>query len=63
MLLFWLAVWQLAALWLNSGLLLAGPVEVAGQLLNLLPTGAFWQRVAFSALRILRGFFLALVCG
>ncbi len=58
---FWLLVWQGASLALAATtggrmLLLASPVQALGRLLALAGTAAFWQAVAFSALRILGGF-------
>ena len=61
--LFWVAVWQIAAIWLGEDLLLVSPLAVFHELLRLLPTGAFWLRVGFSAARILAGFLLALAAG
>ncbi|MDE7361295.1 MAG: ABC transporter permease subunit [Oscillospiraceae bacterium] len=61
--LFWLAVWQLAALKLNSKILLVSPVEVLRRLIELVPTGEFWGSVLFSAGRILLGFILGLSAG
>ena len=60
----WLAIWQLAASALgHGGLFLATPVQTLSALGVLLPTAAFWQRIAFSALRILAGFLLAVAGG
>lgn len=61
---FWLLVWQGASMALAATtggrmLLLASPVQALGRLLALAGTGAFWQSVAFSSVRILGGFFLA----
>ncbi len=61
--LFWVAVWQLAAMALDQKILLASPVTTLETLVRLLPTGAFWLRVGFSAARILLGFFAALAAG
>ena len=64
--LFWVAVWQLAAFFVGRmglGFLLAGPVETLQVLAGMLPQGAFWGRIGFSAARILGGFALALVFG
>jgi NitT/TauT family transport system permease protein len=58
---FWLAVWQLAAWAIGQEVFLASPLRVAQVLVQLLPTAAFWQRVAFSSGRILLGFALGLV--
>lgn len=60
---FWLCVWQLASVWVGQRLLLASPLEVCRALAALLPTAAFWQRVGFSAARVLGGFFSALAAG
>lgn len=61
---FWVAVWQGLALWLgHGGLLLATPGQTVQALVQLVPMAEFWRRIAFSALRILTGFLLAMVCG
>lgn len=61
---FWVVVWQLAAMALgHGGLFLSTPVQTLQALVVQLPTAEFWHRIAFSALRILSGFVLALVCG
>ena len=60
----WVIVWQLAAMTLgHGGLFLAAPLQTLQALGLLLPTPAFWQRIAFSALRIVAGFVLAVVGG
>lgn len=61
--LFWVAAWQLFAMMLNQRILLASPVTTLQTLAKLVPTAAFWQRIGFSALRILAGFFSALAAG
>lgn len=61
--LFWVAVWQFGAMMIPQKFLLASPLETLETLAGLLPTAAFWQRVGFSALRILAGFFGALAAG
>ena len=61
--LFWLIVWQIAAVRLNSKILLVSPVDVVKRLCVLVPTGNFWRSVGFSATRILLGFALGLTCG
>ena len=61
--LFWLVVWQIAAMKINSKILLVSPVEVAGRLVRLVPTGEFWKSAAFSAGRILTGFALGMMAG
>ena len=60
----WVAVWQLAAVSLgHGGLFLATPIQTLQALAQLAPTAVFWQRIAFSALRILAGFLLAVLGG
>lgn len=54
-----LIVWQLAAALLDNELLLVGPAEVAGRLLELMATQEFWQAVGFTFSRISLGFLLA----
>ena len=61
--LFWLVIWQLAAMKINSGILLVSPIRVAGRLVKLLPTADFWASAAFSAGRILLGFAMGLTVG
>lgn len=59
----WLALWQLASLWVNQSVILAGPVEAFRALLTMGVTGEFWQTVAFTLLRIAGGFLLAFCAG
>ena len=54
-LIFWSAVWHLAALVLDNPLLLPGPVQVLRCMGNMVITAAFWQTAAVSMLRILLG--------
>lgn len=62
--LFWTVIWQLLAGVLgHNGLFLASPFETLWALAELLPTAEFWQRILFSALRILAGFVLAVAAG
>ena len=61
---FWLAVWQLAAMELaraypHGSLLLASPAAVLYRLGQLAVTAAFWQTVGWSAARIFGGFLLS----
>ena len=61
---FWVVVWQAVAMAIgHGGLFLATPLQTLEALGRLLPTTAFWQRIGFSALRILTGFVLAVVFG
>lgn len=60
----WGVVWQIAAMTLgHGGLFLATPLQTLTALGQLLPTAAFWHRIAFSALRIVAGFLLAVAGG
>lgn len=59
---FWLAVWQLAAVVIGQEVFLVSPLQAAGTLVQLLPQPDFWQRVGFSAGHILLGFLLGAVC-
>ncbi|WP_243424973.1 ABC transporter permease [Anaerotignum lactatifermentans] len=61
--LFWLAVWQAASMWIGQEILLVSPAAALYRLFFLAREGSFWQSVAFSAVRILGGFFLALLAG
>ena len=61
---FWLAVWQLAAMALaaaypHGALLLASPAAVVVRLGELWSTAAYWQTVCRSAARIFGGFLLS----
>ena len=60
--LFWLAVWQAAAMAIGQEVFLVSPVQALRCLLRLLPQADFWHRVEFSAGRILLGFGLGVVC-
>ena len=60
--LFWLAVWQAAAMVIGQEVFLVSPVQALETLLGLLPQGAFWQRIGYSSGRILLGFGLGAVC-
>lgn len=55
----WLIVWQLAAVLIDNGILMAGPWETLQTLSYLVLQENFWQSVAFSFSRIVGGF----LCG
>ena len=55
---FWLVVWQGAAMAIGQEVFLVSPLQAFGTLVQLLPQAEFWQRVAFSAGHILLGFAL-----
>lgn len=59
--LFWLTVWQLGALWVGNKIVLAGPIEVIKCFITNLFLPEFYKIALFSLLRIGLGFFTALV--
>ena len=60
----WLLVWQAAAMAVgHGGLLLPSPLDTLLALLRLVPTAGYWRRAAFSTVRILLGFALAVAGG
>ena len=56
--LFWIAIWQFASMYLKQEILLASPVSVIRKLFELIFSGNFWQSVGFSFVRIVTGFLL-----
>ncbi|MEA5050513.1 MAG: ABC transporter permease subunit [Oscillospiraceae bacterium] len=60
---FWLAVWQLAALWVGEPLFLPSPADVAKTFASLLAQPAFYAAVGNSFARITLGFLLAVAAG
>ena len=62
-LVFWSAVWYLAARLLDNPLLLPTPVQVLRCLGGMMVTAAFWQTAAVSTLRILLGVVCAIGLG
>ena len=61
--LFWIAIWQFASMYLKQEILLASPVSVVRKLFELIFSGNFWQSVGFSFVRIVTGFLLAMFLG
>ncbi|MCL1901708.1 MAG: ABC transporter permease subunit [Firmicutes bacterium] len=61
--LFWLVVWQLISLAINSVIILASPLQVAEALFELIQVLSFWLAVFSSLLRVVSGFLLALFFG
>ena len=59
----WLAVWQLAAWWVDAPILLVSPLTALKRLLELAFEAAFWRAVGFSVGRILLGFLLSALLG
>ena len=62
-LVFWTAVWYLAAMAMDNPLLLPAPLQVLRCLGNLMLTASFWQTVAVSIGRILLGIICAVFLG
>ncbi|MDD3334690.1 MAG: ABC transporter permease subunit [Eubacteriales bacterium] len=58
---FWLLVWQAAALWVNEPIFLVSPLAAIQRLFQLLGVPTFWQSVWFTLGRILLGFGLSLL--
>jgi NitT/TauT family transport system permease protein len=58
---FWLGVWQAAAVAIGQEVFLVSPVQAIGTLVELLPQAEFWKRIGFSAGRILLGFGLGVL--
>ena len=61
--LFWLAVWQIAAIWTDNHILLVGPVQVLRVFVQNMAQPDFLKTVFCSFARIGLGFFLALFVG
>lgn len=61
--LFWLAVWQAAAMCARSEILIPTPARVLQTWAGLVGSAAFWSACLFSLLRILGGFALACLIG
>ena len=61
--LFWLLLWQLLAIRLDSKILIASPIEVIERLGVLVQEKTFWSSIVFSMGRILLGFALGLSSG
>lgn len=57
--LFWVALWQVAAMAVGQGILLASPVDTLLRLGTLVRTGEFWRSVLFTLGHILAGYALA----
>lgn len=60
---FWLIVWQIAAMAVNQAILLPKPVMVGKTLLRFLGESEFWLAITHSLLKIMMGFFLAMILG
>jgi NitT/TauT family transport system permease protein len=60
---FWLAVWEAASLWLDKEILLVSPIKVLARLGTLSLTTLFWKSIAYSLIRIGSGFLLSVGVG
>ena len=60
---FWVAVWEAAALAVRKEVLVASPFTVLRRLWELGGTGEFWISAGGSVLRILLGFAIAVLLG
>ena len=61
--LLWLIVWQIAAVWTDNHILLVGPVEVLRSFVRNVTQPDFLRTILFSLARIGLGFLLALLTG
>lgn len=60
---FWLLVWQSAAMWVDNRILLAGPTDVCVRILEELGRIEFYASAAGSIMRIITGFLLGMILG
>lgn len=60
---FWLFIWQIAAVLIHNKILMAGPLETVEALVKMAGTGDYWLAVRNSTLRILLGFLTGSVLG
>lgn len=60
---FWIAVWQIAAILIDKELFLPGPLTVAKRFIALAAEPQFWSITGISLVRILLGFVLGVLLG
>lgn len=60
---FWIALWQGAAMLVGKPLLLPGPVDTAQTLFRLAGKAVFWQSTGMTLLRVAAGYLCAVVLG
>lgn len=60
---FWLGVWQLAAMLVGMELLLPSPLSVGRTLLTLAGTGKFWLSTLYTLIRVMLGLTCGVVIG
>ena len=58
---FWLTVWQIAAMRIQNKIILITPAEAFARLAQLAVTGTFWKALCASAGRVMGGFGLAVL--
>ena len=61
--LFWLVVWQVIAILVNSEVLVPTPAKVLNTLAGLVPTLKFWLACLYSIVRVVAGFSIACLLG
>lgn len=61
--LFWVCIWQLVALVINKDIILPGPVDVIKAFVNTVPTASFARAAGYTFIKIITGFFAALISG
>lgn len=60
---FWLLVWQLASMFIDSSVLLPDPASTLRRLCEMVRGAELWTAVGFSLLRILLGFAVGMIAG
>ncbi|MCL2858012.1 MAG: ABC transporter permease subunit [Oscillospiraceae bacterium] len=60
---FWLAVWQLAHMYVGRDFLLTSPARTLDRMLGLAGEAAFWRALSATGLRVISGFGLAMLSG
>ncbi len=60
---FWVAVWALISLAVNSEILFPSPISVVKALASLVTTGEFWLSTCLSLLRVFLGILLSVIVG
>ncbi|MBP5245604.1 MAG: ABC transporter permease subunit [Clostridia bacterium] len=60
-LVFWLAVWQIASIFVGQKILLPSPLDAVKSFFTIVFTAKFLSAVGFTVSKILSGFFLALI--
>ncbi len=61
--LFWIALWQLAGMVIQNDIIFAGPADVVRSLSLLLPSAEFWISIIHSFGKITLGFAAAFIAG